>query len=428
MLKCGFAQSIITPSLNGTFMDGYGSRLSPAESIRDELYVKVCGFDDGERRFAVISFDLCGLGPRQYRDVAAQISSVSGLPPESFAVCATHTHAGPACGVLADLPLNYDYFCTIGEIAGSAVKTAFENSVAGSFDFRFTEKEFACSHNRRGRPPIDRRIRAASFFDTDGKLRGVIASVACHAVINTNMKISADYPSVLTEEAGKEYPGVPFIFLQGRCGDINPCASSPFGTDEAISIVGHDLADNVLAAVAASGPRAADVKIKSAFGYYTVPMKPYPSADTLKAEIAVYMEKYHLLPPSVEKHCVLRELNWRLSALRSVENGTSPDLKVPIQVFMLSGIAAFIMLPFEPLTLTGNAAEDMAAEHGIPREAIYTVGYANSVNGYLAPKTEIEYGGYEIKDAAHWYGIAECSAESETAVLSAINELICKLL
>jgi hypothetical protein len=157
-------------------------------------------------------------------------------------------------------------------------------------------------------------------------------------------------------------------------------------------------------------------------------MKPYPSAETLNAEIAVYMEKYHLLPPSVEKHCVLRELNWRLSALEFVKSGTSPDLKVLIQVFVLKGIAAFIMFPFELLTLTGNAAEDMAAERGIPREAIYTVGYANSVNGYLAPKEEIDFGGYEIKDAAHWYGIAECSDESENAVLSAVRELICELL
>jgi hypothetical protein len=157
-------------------------------------------------------------------------------------------------------------------------------------------------------------------------------------------------------------------------------------------------------------------------------MKPFPSAEILNNEISVLMEKYHSLPQSVEKHCVLRDLNWHLTALESVKNGVSPDLKVPVQVFTLSGTAMFIMFPFELLTLTGYAAEDMAAEVGIPREAIYTVGYANSVNGYLAPKEEIDYGGYEIKDAAHWYGIAECGVESETAVLSAVRELICELL
>lgn len=415
MLKCGFAQKKITPGLNGTFMDGYGFRLTPAVGIRDDLYVKVCVFDEGDKKFAAAVFDLCGFSPRLYRDVAAQISSVSGIARECVAVCATHTHAGPACGLIADLPLNYDYFNYIGETAGYAVREALESAAEGGFDFRIAEKEFTLSHNRRGKPPIDRRIRVASFFDTDGRLRGVIANAACHAVINTNMTISADFPSMLTSEAEKEYPGVPFIFMQGCCGDINPAPPAPFGTEEAILAVGHDLADNVLAAAKASAPKRADIKIGSAYTYCTVPMKPYPAADELKKKIEFFMNRYHSLQPSPDKHYALRELIWHMNALESVEKGISPDLNVPVQVMTLGRTAAFVMLPFEPLTLTGKAVEEMAAERGIPREAIFTVGYANSVNGYLAPKAEYESGGYEIRDAAHWYGIAECSAESEDA-------------
>ena len=47
-IKVGFADEIITPELIGTFMDGYGFRMKPADSIRDDLHAKVRAFVSGE--------------------------------------------------------------------------------------------------------------------------------------------------------------------------------------------------------------------------------------------------------------------------------------------------------------------------------------------------------------------------------------------
>ena len=46
-LSVGFADGLITPVLNGTFLDGYGFRETPADSIRDELHAKVMAAGDG---------------------------------------------------------------------------------------------------------------------------------------------------------------------------------------------------------------------------------------------------------------------------------------------------------------------------------------------------------------------------------------------
>ena len=62
-ITCGFADGLITPVLNGTVLDGYGFRESPAERIRDELHAKVMALGGGEGTFLVFSLDLLALNP-----------------------------------------------------------------------------------------------------------------------------------------------------------------------------------------------------------------------------------------------------------------------------------------------------------------------------------------------------------------------------
>ncbi|MDD4774367.1 MAG: hypothetical protein PHZ09_12325 [Eubacteriales bacterium] len=427
-LMCGFAQRKITPELNGTFMDGYGFRLSPATGIRDDLYVKVCVFINGKQKFAITSFDLCGMSPRIYNDVSAHISAITGLDISQFALCNTHTHAGPACDVLADLPVDYDYYGYVGELTGKAINEAFEKAAYGHFDFRFCNGELTYSYNRRRQPPIDRRIRAGVFIDTEGVLRGVISNASCHAVINTSMNISADYLSVLTGEGSKAFHDVPVLFLQGRGADINPYNPDGLDTEAFILTLGHNLADNIIQAVHDSlksdKPAADETVMRSVYKNVRIPMKSYPEVSDLEATTAKLMKEYHGTEPSPNKHYILREINWNRMILDRKKNGISPDITVPLQTMELGGIAAFAMIPFELLTLTGNAIEEMYVKRGYKRENIYVVGFANSVNGYLAPKAEYEIGGYEISGAAHWYGISECSDKSEDAVLNAFDVMI----
>lgn len=430
-LKCGFAQCKITPELNGTFMDGYGFRLSPATGIRDDLFVKVCVFICDNQTFAIASFDLCGMSPRIYNDISAHISAITGLDISQFALCNTHTHAGPACDLLEDLPINYDYYAYVGELAGNAMKEAIDHAVYGSFDFRICEGALTYSFNRRGQPPIDRRIRTGVFKDNKGNLRGVISTAACHAVINTSMNISADYPSVLTEEGDKLYPDIPMLFLQGRGADINPYNPDGLDMETFISALGHNLSDHVIESVNLSLKENSITSDECAVNYIykniIVPMKVYPDVNDLEAIITKLMKDFHDTNPSPDKHYKLRELNWHRMILDRKKNGIVSDITVPLQVFTLKGIAAFAMVPFELLTLTGNAIEEMFVKRGYELGGIYIIGCANSVNGYLAPKIEYEIGGYEISAASHWYGISECSSQSEEAILNNFENMIEKI-
>lgn len=427
MLKCGFAQADITPVPEEIYLEGYGHRVTPAEWVNDPLYCKVCAFQSGEERFVIVSFDICGFCEELVRRLKWYISITCSLPEERVAICATHTHAGPACGLLGDLPINYLYWNMVGEKAGLAAAEAFQNAKPGQFAFALGG-ELTSSFNRRGASFIDRSVRAGAFYGEDGTLLGVLATAACHAVIHTDMGISADYLGSFYKLAAQRWPGVPALFLQGRGADIDPYFEQNLSFNEKCDQLGGELASAVFAAVEAAGRPGGEQTFQTALDWVEVPMS-YPAEDVLRKQHDSFMEQARSASTMQEKRYPMREVDWHRVALESLKAGKSPNLKVPIQALLLPGTAAFVFLPFELLTNTGNAVEQMLRQRGYSAGQCFVLGYSNGTYGYLAPEQEFDDGGYEISGASHWYGghIPECSRQSEGTVLKAVSELLERL-
>jgi hypothetical protein len=184
-IKIGFADRIITPTLNGTFLDGYGHRVSPAEGVRDDIHAKVMALSDGSSTQLLFTLDLIGLNPRLYTLVSTQISDLTGVPVSHISLVSIHTHAAPQGGILDEMPINTDYFAYLGELCGRAALSAMERMCPCRVAAAVLPEQLTHAFNRRGRPYQDRRIKAAAFYDEAGALRGVITTAACHAVINT---------------------------------------------------------------------------------------------------------------------------------------------------------------------------------------------------------------------------------------------------
>ncbi len=413
-LFCGFADGIITPVLNGTFLDGYGFRTTPAVSIRDELHAKVMAVGDGEDTALVFSIDLLGLTPPVYRLVARQITAVTGVPTEKIALNYIHTHAAPASGCLAEMPVSYDYFASVGDLCGEIALRAMERRAPGTFRTAVLPEKLTQICNRRGRDVMDPQIRAAVFRDHTGRVRGVLCSACCHAVINTSMAVSADWLSVLNRSSSDD---VPLLYLQGRAGDINPIMDPAKSIDEQIETLGAELAGPVLrfAGEDAPGEKVAGEMV-CRYENVKIPMKPFGDAETLKASVRKAERDYFAAAPE-DRHALLRELQWRRWTLDRTEKGEDGDLVVPLQYLILGKNLAFAFVPFELLTLAGNEIERLFADQGWTPDRIFVCGYSNSVNGYLASKEEFAFGGYEIAGAAHWYNIAETTEESAETVI-----------
>ncbi len=416
-IKIGFADAIITPtSINGMFLDGYGHRVSPAEGVRDDIHAKVMALSDGRRTHLLFTLDLIGLNPRLYTLVSSQISDLTGVPVSHISLVSIHTHAAPQGGILDEMPINTDYFAYLGELCGRAALRAMERACPCRVAAAVLPEQLTHVLNRRGRPYIDRRIKAAAFYDEGGALRGVITTAACHAVINTAFTISADWLAELNAISSDE---LPYLFFQGRAADINPWQDEGLDTDRFISTLGKELSGPAVA-FAASKPQQQILtgEIVTRHEQVRIPMLAM-EADELRATVKHWSEQYFSLPiEDWNKHYYLRELQWARHMLRRAESGEGFDITVPLQLVTIGDAFAFAMVPFELLTLPGDRIEAILRRAGFPEEGIYVCGYANSVNGYLAPPEEFEVGGYEVGGAAHWYNIPQTSTDSEPAVIA----------
>lgn len=413
-LTCGFADGIITPPLRGIFLDGYGFRTAPAESIRDELHAKVMAVGDGENTVLLFSLDLLALIPRLYKLVSRQISAITGVPVGRIALNCIHTHSAPVAGGLAEMPIDTDYFAHVGDVCGEIALRAMGRRVPGTFRTEVLPEKLIHVYNRRGRDVMDPSIRAAAFRDRDGKLRGVLCSASCHAVINTGMCVSADWLSVLNRSSTDE---VPLLFFQGRAGDVDPTGESGKEIDRRIETLGAELADPVLrfAAEEKAGESVCG-ELRSVYEWIRVPMKPMRDTDALSASVR-NAERDYFAAPEEKRHELLRELQWRRSMLDLAESGETNDLTVPMQLVTVGRNLAFAFVPFELLTLTGNHIEAVFAAAGWTPDKTFVCGYSNTVNGYLASREEFAYGGYEVSGASHWFGISESVPETADCVI-----------
>ena len=419
-LCCGFADGIITPVLNGTFLDGYGFRTTPADSIRDELHAKVMAVGDGKTTVLVFSIDLIGMTPPLYRLLTRQITAITGVRAENCALNFIHTHSAPTVGSVAELPINYDYLAHVGDVCGELALKAMARRVPCTVRTEILPERLIHVCNRRGRDVLDPAIRAAAFRDLSGKLLGVLCSAGCHAVINTRMCVSADWLSVLNRASSDE---APLLFLQGKGGDVNPAgipgvpdtmAEDPDGL---IEMLGSELAGPVLRFAAKEAPgEILCGEIGMRYERLRVPMKEAGDIAALRNSVREAELDYFAEAPE-NRHMLFRELQWRRWMLDRAEAGETNDLTVPMQVLLLGDRMAFAFVPFELLTITGQKIERVFADAGWAPERTWVLGYSNSVNGYLAPKEEFPYGGYEVAGASHWYNVPDTTEESAETVV-----------
>ncbi|MGI6083495.1 MAG: hypothetical protein ACOYEP_11555, partial [Limnochordia bacterium] len=78
---------------------------------------------------------------------------------------------------------------------------------------------------------------------------GILTRFSCHAVVfrNTHVHASADWVGEMRDCLRSKWPGLPVLFLQGACGDLNPAPLLPsMSHEEWAEGVGNIVAGGVL--------------------------------------------------------------------------------------------------------------------------------------------------------------------------------------
>ncbi len=419
-LSVGAASVVSTPPV-GTPMDGYSARQEVAQGVHDDLHARALVLDDGTTRLALVSCDLLGVDRRLAARARQLIEGAMGIPAAQVMIAATHTHAGPA-GLRRefDEPL---VDLTARLVAG-AVAAAGRSKRPAVLKAGCTAVDSVSQNRRHPDWPIDSDLRLL-LFDSPDPLEGPVAAVisfACHATVMNfdNLLISADYPGYAVATVQKVLPGLPCLFLNGACGNVNPIwMEQRFSEAERVgSIVGaaavrliqelrplgrgqraHNIRWlEVTEKPVAAGRLVEPVRLRSLSRQVELPLRPFLALDEYSTRIEALEAQVAALPadaPLDGRHHIMQELT-RYRTERMVagyvagEGSARAYLRPEVQAFSLGPGLAILGLPGEFFVETGQAIRRAT---GLPD--LILACYANHYVGYVVPAEAYEQGGYE---------------------------------
>ncbi|MFQ5513882.1 MAG: neutral/alkaline non-lysosomal ceramidase N-terminal domain-containing protein [Myxococcota bacterium] len=287
-LLAGAARADITPE-PGIELMGYGLRSEPSRGVHDPLFARALYLAPAEEPGSaqlLVSADLCLLTPLQARELRQRIGAESGLPWTQILLACTHTHSGPETGLGAEArgrpapPGIEKTFAGIVRAALEAPRRARPARVA------WARARCAIGRNRRLRDgPEDSMFRVLRVEAVDGSPLALILHCACHPTVlgHENLEISADWPGVACRLLESETGSVA-LFMLGAHADVDPrtrglkdlaIPGQSVGLGfEAVEVLGRELAESALGALAEAPVAWREGPLRVAGGTARVPLRP----------------------------------------------------------------------------------------------------------------------------------------------------------
>jgi hypothetical protein len=274
-LRVGYAQGTITPSLESpVYLAGFGqNRL--AETVHDDLYVRVLALEQGDARLALAALDLIGLSRHHCLEIRQRANE--RVPDAQLIVACTHVHHGPdTIGLwgpdLATTGVDPDY------LAG--IKTRVVDRVVAAWDRMVPAWQRVASvhvpgvaKNARDPQIVDDELTCVQFCHRGEET--VVATVLdfpCHPEVlwEGNPHITSDYPGYLRHRVAVE-TGAPCLFFPGALGGMMTPDVEDHSFEEAEEI-GESLARVALDALSGARARGTD-QVAYASCEFAVPME-----------------------------------------------------------------------------------------------------------------------------------------------------------
>lgn len=440
-LKCGFGKEEITPDFP-VVMDGFAAREGKSTGTHDPLYLRVIALkDEKENSCLFVILDLIGLNDRLAGEMKQKIQDCFQFPAENIILLCTHTHSGPASGVLHSLEISEAYFAMVYERLLKAVETALGNYEVMYMDVVTGEARMGV--NRRcfqdGRiqigenydGPRDESLRVLRFM-AEGRIKGIWANASCHPVNFEagNLQISSDYPGVFygEMEAGKRE--IFTAFTNSAAGNMNPVLKEGESQEDSLSRNGKELyhaVQKALAGTLATESSAGVLQIKNI--QVQIPLKLERNPDIIREKLEFYREKNQNAGKEAEHYVASTYIGWYQRRLAACERQEDDFLNVTIQICSIGRQLFFVALPFEVFVETKQKLLGEMAQLGIAPESVFLCSYANGVKAYLPTPEAVREGGYEVESSYIWYDLPGSYTErSEPAVIAACMEAVEKLI
>lgn len=422
--QAGTARVDITPE-KYIWMAGYGGRNRPADGKLTDLWAKALVLEDADGdRAVLVTLDLIGLSREFSQSLCARLKERNGLQRQQIALCASHTHTGPA--LVRNLsPLHFlivdeeqqelikEYTTTLEDKIVEVVDRALSHLTPVRLSWGSGTATFAV--NRRNNPanlvpqlraegklkgPQDHDVPVLAIGDAAGELKAVVFGYACHATVLSFYQWSGDYPGFAQIEFEKTHPGCQAMFWAGCGADQNPL---PRRTVELAMEYGSLLAkaaDDVLA----KEMREVQPDVSTQFREIDLPLAELPSREQIEQDAK-----------SENKYTAARAK----MLLARMDDGQplSQTYPYPVQTWQLGDDVQFV-------TLGGEVVVDFASrlKTELRGTGTWVAGFSNDVMAYIASRRVLKEGGYEGGGAMVYYGLPTVWApESEDMIIEEVH-------
>ena len=421
-MKVGVSSVNITPPI-GVPMAGYAARKGPSIGIHDDLYAKAIVFDDEETKAALIRCDLLWLEKDFIEKTRRLIESEIGIAGRNILITCTHTHSGPITDPL--FPELEAWMDVLSRKIKGAVFAANRELRDAKIGFGKGSLEGIVINRRRLEGPVDAEVNVIRIDDLSGNPMAALINYTCHAVVlgSDNLFISADYPGYVMRFVEKNL-GIPALFVNGACGDINPLdklarlrlerkeniynrCGGTFGEAERLgSMIGAEAVRILLETETID-----DLELKVLSREVKIPLEDLPTMHELKKKLE---ENEEIFRKSLREKNVARAYAASMTIrnarnlIRCIEGGEEAR-HTEIQVFRI-GDDGIVGLPGEIFVEIGlNIKKKSDFSHTIVCEL------SNDAIGYVPTREAFMEQGYEVGVARnlHYTDEVGCIIESE---------------
>lgn len=391
LVRAGAASVDFTPP-PGLLLAGYAARTEPALGTHDPLTARALVVGDT----AIVVADVIGI----HQATSARIRQRCGLPPDNVVVAATHTHAAPVSmpGRLG-APADPAFVSALEDACVAAIRTAVANAVPCSLSAGMGADPDIARNRRHADGPLDRSLPVLAATDETGRVIAVLVSYACHPVVlgADNRLMSADFPAFLRDDIERTHPGAVAIFANGCAGDVNDghAASASFTAEAQLNRdfahaerLGRRIAEAALAAPLRPVTANSTARIAT-----TTLALDRPEGDLL-ARAAEWQAELDAGVPPPRSLLLPYWVNW------ARDNADVPPGKCQNRVTVLDwGDVVIAAMPGEVFSETG-----LAVRAACGNRLAFVLAYADDTAGYLPPRPEYPFGGYEVDEAHRFYG------------------------
>jgi hypothetical protein len=395
-MKIGYAQNVITPSLDKpVFMAGFGNNRL-AETIHDDLYARALAVQDEKTTLVLVALDLIGFFRHDVQDVIARVQEKHA--DVQILIASTHTHHGPDTMGLWGPD---DKTRGVDEDYLSAIKNKIVDSILASLsDLKPASVKTTSVHvsglakNARNPEIVDDELTLLQFVDRDNiSIYVTLFNFPCHPEVlwEHNPNISSDYVGYLRDEVEKQ-TSAPCIFFAGALGGMMTPDVKDHSFEEA-KFMGRKLAEEGIKALnetAVNGQSSA-------------------------------VELHKQLISAKLTNLLYKVAFWRklLPDVRNKKGKIESEVNlIKISDLWLATVPGE-MLPKLGLSLKARLREAGAGLSGI-------VGLANDELGYILPVEDFKYPWNPFKPGKHYEETNSIGKEIAPKVMEGISDLILK--